>query len=112
VTREALAQNGTDVKRVGTDLTLLQTQLDVVAASLGQPGVLGFDPKAMLPFQIAFYGMCVLVILQSAFSIVAGAALYRVQRSLGTAALFPVLGRPALPEPSAAAESERLSLVP
>src|SRR5712692_4393292 len=43
VTRQALAQNGTDVQRVGADLNLLQTQLDLVAASLSQPGVLGLD---------------------------------------------------------------------
>jgi hypothetical protein len=111
-TRDALAQNGTDVQRVGADLSLLQGQLDIVAASLSQPGVLGLDTRGMLPFQLAFYGMCVLVILQSAFSIVAGVVLYRLQRALGTEALFPALGRRALPEPSAQSESKQLSLVP
>jgi len=111
-TREALAQNGTDIQRVGSDLNLLQAQLDVVAASLSQPGMLGLDTKGMVPFQLAFYGMCVLVILQSAFSIVAGIVLYRLQRALGTEALFPALGRRALPEPSADRESKQLSLVP
>jgi hypothetical protein len=66
----------------------------------------------MLPFKMAFYGMCLLVILQSAFSIVAGVSLYRLQRALGTEALFPAPGRRALPEPSAEAEAKRLSLVP
>jgi hypothetical protein len=112
LTRDALAQNGTDIQRVGADLNLLQTQLDLVAASLSQPGVLGLDTRGMLPFQVAFYGMCLLVILQSAFSIVAGIALYRLQRALGTAALFPALGRRALPEPATASESKQLSLVP
>src|SRR6266851_2578103 len=113
VTRQALAQNGTDVQRVGADLNLLQTQLDLVAASLSQPGVLGLDTRGMLPFQLAFYGMCLLVILQSAFSIVAGVVLYRLQRALGTEALFPALGRRALPQPSAQTESNKqLSLVP
>jgi len=112
-TRDALAQNGMDVQRVGADLSLLQAQLDIVAASLSQPGVLGLDTRGMLPFQLAFYGMCVLVILQSAFSIVAGVVLYRLQRALGTDALFPALGRRALPEPSAQSESNKqLSLVP
>jgi hypothetical protein len=113
-TREALGQNGVDVQRVGTDLNLLQTQLDTVAASLSQPGVLGLDPGGMVPFQLAFYGMCLLVILQSAFSIVAGIALYRLQRALGTEALFPALGRRALPAPSTEAETDakQLSLVP
>src|SRR5216683_3192632 len=112
LTREALAQNSADVQRVGADLNLLQTQLDLVAASLSQPGVLGLDTRGMLPFQLAFYGMCLLVMLQSAFSIVAGIVLYRLQRALGTEALFPALGRRALPEPSADRESKQLSLVP
>jgi hypothetical protein len=113
VTREALAQNGTDIQRVGSDLNLLQAQLDLVAASLSQPGVLGLDAKGMLPFQLAFYGMCVLVFLQSAFSIVAGVVLYRLQRALGTEALFPALGRRALPDPAAQREANKqLSLVP
>jgi hypothetical protein len=113
VTREALAQNGTDVQRVGSDLNLVQAQLDIVAASLSQPGVVGLDTRGMLPFQLAFYGMCLLVILQSGFSIVAGIMLYRLQRALGTEALFPALGRRALPEPAAQSESNKqLSLVP
>ncbi|MCA1647277.1 MAG: hypothetical protein LC797_18080 [Chloroflexi bacterium] len=112
VTREALAQNRADVQRVGADLNLLQTQLDAVAASLSQPGVLGLDAQSMLPFQFAFYGMCLLVILQSAFSIVAGIMLYRVQRALGTEALFPALGQRALAQPTAETEAKHLSLVP
>lgn len=88
-TRDALSQNGDDVRRVGGDLGLLQTQLDAVASSLDQPGVLGMDARSLLPFQVAFYGMCLLVVLQSAFSIVAGAALYRLQRALGGEPLFP-----------------------
>jgi len=113
VTRDALGQNGTDIQRVGSDLNLLQAQLDIVAASLSQPGVLGLDTRGMLPFQVAFYGMCLLVILQSAFGIVAGVVLYRLQRALGTEALFPALGRRALPEPAAQNESNKqLSLVP
>ena len=112
VTRDALGQNGTDVQRVGSDLSLLQAQLDIVAASLSQPGVLGLDTKGMLPFQVAFYGMCLLVFLQSVFSIVAGVVLYRLQRALGTEALFPALGRRALPEPAAQSDSKQLSLVP
>jgi hypothetical protein len=96
-TRDALAQNRRDVQRVGGDLEQLQRQVDAVAASLSQPGVLSFGTQAMLPFQVAFYGMCVLVILQSAFSIVAGIALYRLQRAMGTEPLFPFLAQRALP---------------
>jgi hypothetical protein len=88
-TRDSLSQNSADVQAVGTDLAKLQTQLDAVATSLSQPGVLGLDPQSLLPFQVAFYGMCLLVTVQSAFSIVAGVALYRLQRALGGDPLFP-----------------------
>jgi hypothetical protein len=87
--RDALAQNGNDVMQVGGDLNQLQGQLDAVASSLSQPGVLGLDAPSLLPFQFAFYGMCLLVILQSAFSIVAGIVLYRLSRALGAEPLFP-----------------------
>ena len=113
-TREALGQNGTDIRRVGTDLSRLQAQLEGVAGSLAQPGVLGLGTQNLLPFQMAFYGMCLMVIIQSAFSIVAGLALHRLARALGTSTLFPALGRPGLPSPRAASEADeqdRLSLV-
>jgi hypothetical protein len=87
--RDALAQNGSDVQQVGGDLNRLQVQLDAVARSLSQPGVLGLDAQSLLPFQVAFYGMCLLVLLQSAFSIVAGIVLYRLSRALGAEPLFP-----------------------
>jgi hypothetical protein len=110
-TREALAQNGSDVQRVGTDLGQLQVQLDGVAASLSKPGVLGLDTQSMLPFQLAFFGMCLLVVLQSTFAIVLGVVLYRLARALGAQALFPALGRRALPEPDRSAlEEDRLKL--
>ena len=48
------------------------------------------ERQSLLPFEIAFYGMCLLVMLQSAFSIVAAITLYRLQRALGrTEPLFP-----------------------
>jgi uncharacterized phage infection (PIP) family protein YhgE len=87
--RDALGQNGSDVQRVGTDLNQLQGQLDSIATSLSQPGVLGLDAQGLVPFQVAFYGMCLLVILQSAFSIVAGIVLYQLSRALGAEPLFP-----------------------
>jgi hypothetical protein len=116
-TREALGQNGSDVQRVGADLSLLQQQLDAVAASLNTPGVLGLDTRALVPFQIAFYGMCLLVILQSAFSIVAGMVLSRLAEALGDLPLFPhAQGRRALPaapdaESDADVSGEPLSVV-
>jgi hypothetical protein len=98
-TRDALGGNGTDIQRVTNDLTQLQSELDAVATSLEQPGVLGMGTQAMLPFQLAFFGMIVLVLLQSAFSIVAGIALLRLQRAMGDRPLFPFLAHPALPPP-------------
>jgi hypothetical protein len=80
-TRDALSGNSGEVRRIGTDLAQLQTQLDAIAKTLSQPGILGFGSEALLPFQVAFYGMCLLVILQSAFSIIAGIALYRFERA-------------------------------
>jgi hypothetical protein len=108
-TREALGQNGADVQRVGTDLDQLQVEIDAVAASLGQPGVLGFDAQSVLPFQVAFYGMCLLVLLQSGFSIVAGIVLYRLQRVLGAEPLFrvPLKG----PPPTSAARTVALERI-
>jgi hypothetical protein len=89
-TRDALAQDKNDVERVGGDLSQLQTQVDAVANSLSQPGVLGLEAQSLVPFQVAFYGMCLLVFLHSAFTIVAGVALFRLQRALGpTESLFP-----------------------
>lgn len=80
-TRDALTQNVSDIQRVGGDLSRLQTQLDAVATSLNQPGALGFGIQSLLPFQVAFYGMCVLVMLQSAFSLIAGVMLLNVKRA-------------------------------
>ena len=101
-TRDALALNKSNIENVTTDLQQLQGQLNAVARSLEQPGVLGLDSQTLVPFQIAVYGICVLLLLQSAFSIVAGIALFRLQRALGTAYLFPTLARPPLPLPSPA----------
>jgi hypothetical protein len=92
VTRDSLGENGIDVRRVGNDLAQLQRQLDAVAAALEQPGLLGASQQ-LLPLQIAFYGMCLLVFLQSLFSVVAGAALLRLQRALGSEPLLPHLRR-------------------
>ncbi|MGI9146315.1 MAG: hypothetical protein ACR2IK_07200 [Chloroflexota bacterium] len=109
--REALGQNGSDVGRVGGDLTSLQTQLDGLATSLGQPGVLGFDARSLVPFQVAFYAICLLILVQSAFSILAGLVLYRVQRNLGAQPLLPALERRTVLQVTSS-ESDRLSSVP
>ncbi|HEY3060830.1 MAG TPA: hypothetical protein VGL99_17860 [Chloroflexota bacterium] len=100
-TRETLAVNRADVQRVATDLSQLQGQLDAVATALDTPGLLGLGSQTMLPFQVAFYGMCLFVALQSAFSVIAGFALYRLQAAMGSTPLFPFLAHhPALPEPA------------
>ena len=109
-TRDALGQNVADVRRVGGDLQQLQRQLDAVAAALEQPGLLGASQE-LLPFEIAFYGMCLLVFLQSLFAVVAGAALFRLQRALGSQPLFPHLQRrPALVTPAELEPREPMAL--
>jgi hypothetical protein len=81
-TRDALSQNAGDIGRIGGDLSQLQTQLDAVAVSLNQPGVLGWESQSLLPFQVAFFGMCLLVIVQSGFCLALGLLLwFRVPRS-------------------------------
>ncbi len=109
-TRESLAQNGADVGRVGADLTSLQMQLEGLATSLAQPGVLGFDTSSLLPFQIAFYAICLLILVQSGFSILGGFVLYRLERNLSSQP--PVLERRGVLEASSAEPNDRLSLAP
>jgi hypothetical protein len=77
-TRDALSNNVDDIGRVGTDLAQLQRQLDTVATTLDRPGL--FGPGTLLPFQLAYYGMCLLVIAQSVFSLIAGIFLFQLQR--------------------------------
>jgi hypothetical protein len=77
-TRDALAQNGTDVQRASSDLATLQIQLDQMASTLDAPGVFGLGFDTLLPFQIAFYGTCALLIVQSVFSVIAGIVLVRL----------------------------------
>jgi hypothetical protein len=105
-TRDALAQNRNDVSRVGADLLQLQRQLDAVANALQRPGILG-AAQQLLPFQVAFYGVCLLVLLQSIFSLIAGVALFRLSRALGSEPLLPHLGRRALPPPEPVSLAER-----
>jgi len=94
-TREALGQNSSDVARVGGDLTSLRAQLDALAISLGQPGVLGFDARGLLPFEIAFYAICSLILVQSVFSIIAGSVLFRLQRALSANSMLALSSKTA-----------------
>jgi hypothetical protein len=106
-TREALGQNSSDVQRVGGDLSQVQSQLDALATSLNQPIVFGMGANGLLPFQAAFFGVCALIVIQSAMSIAASVVLFRLQRAMGQQPLFvaPRLGPPAPAGP------ERLSAV-
>jgi len=81
-TRDALSQNSSDVQRVGGDLSQLQTQLDGLATSLNQPVAIGLGTRGLLPFQVAFFGVCVLVLVHSALSIAASVVLFRLQRAM------------------------------
>lgn len=98
-TRDALAQNRNDIQRVGTDLAQLNGELDNIANSLDQPGTLGLSAQAQMAFQLVFYGVCLLMLLQSAFSLIAGIALFRLQKGMGDEPLFPVAAPGALPAP-------------
>ncbi len=77
--RGALGRNGADVARLGGDLATLQRQVDALSTSVDQAGLLFATRQRLLAFQVAFYGMCLLVALQSLFSLVAGGALLRQQ---------------------------------
>jgi hypothetical protein len=79
-TREALAQNGSDIGRVGGDLSRLQLQVDTLASALSQPNILGLDTRSLAPLKFAFFGMLALVLAQSVFSIIAGVVVFRLQR--------------------------------
>lgn len=112
-TREALAQNSSDIGRIGSQLGTLRGQLEDVARSLEQPGVLGLDPRGLLPFQVAVYGMCLLVILQAGLSIVAGIALARLATALGgELLLFPHITRERLPAPAPGSASASPEVAP
>jgi hypothetical protein len=102
-TREALGQNSADIQRVGGDLTQVKAQLDGLAVSLDQPIVFGLGARGMLPFQIAFFGICLLIGIQSAMSIAASLVLFRLQLAMSRQSLV-VVARSETP-------SERLSAV-
>lgn len=82
-TARSLRQNGADVQRVGRDLVLVQRQVELLAATIDRVGLTG-TPAVQRPYEIAFFGMCLLFTLQSLFSLIAGLAVLRAGATLGT----------------------------
>lgn len=77
-TRDALAHNASDVQQVGADLSRLQAQLDAMATALSQTSTFGLDARGVFVLQAALYGLCLLVVVQSALAIVAAVMLFRL----------------------------------
>ncbi len=76
-TARSLSANANDVSRLGTDLATLRRQTDTLASALDSAPLLSGAPASLGLFRIAFYGMCLMVALQSLFSLIAGGALLR-----------------------------------
>lgn len=93
-TRDSLAQNQRDVAQVGRNLEALQTQVATAADALDRALGLMSTRQQLLPFQVAFYGVCLLFALQSVFSFIAGWALAREARIRGEAHTHAVHTRP------------------
>lgn len=85
-TRDSLDQNRQDVRRVGADLGEVQVQVNGLATTLDRAATLVTPGAQLLPFQVAFYGMCLLFALQSLFSLLAGLALVGQQETFATLA--------------------------
>lgn len=82
-TRDAMSQNTSDVQQLGGNLDALRTQLDRVASALDALSSTSAAGDQLTPFVVAMLGMCLLVVLQSAFSVFAGIQLLRLARALG-----------------------------
>jgi DNA-binding FrmR family transcriptional regulator len=76
-TRDGLKQSDANVQQVTTDLSQLEGQLRGMSNALNNATAYGAVGQQLLPFEVAFYSMCLLVAMQSIFSIVAGFALMR-----------------------------------
>jgi hypothetical protein len=82
-TGTALGQNSADITRVSRDLAVAQRQIDDVAGLVEDIDILAASGQAaLLPFKVAYFGMCVLVVLQSLFTFIGGLALLRHARLL------------------------------
>lgn len=83
-TRDSLKQSSANVQQTATDLNQLESQLRGMSSTLQGATAYGAMGQQLLPFQVAFYGMCLLVALQSLFSIIAGFALMRLTQPAPT----------------------------
>lgn len=106
-TRDALSANDQQVAQIGTDLSQLQQQLNAMSTTLNDATAFGDIGQTLVPFEVAFYGVCLLLILQSLFGIALGLALLGPTRG-GWRSYLPApaeLGEPvaAPPAPDAVA---------
>lgn len=77
-TQDSLGQNSRDILRVGSDLAAVQRQVTVLADTLaGMDLMAASGQQSFLPLQVAFFGLCLLLGLQSLFALIAGVALLR-----------------------------------
>lgn len=84
-TQDSLGQNSRDILRVGADLAAVQRQVTVLADTLAGMDLLAASgQQALLPLQVAFFGLCLLLGLQSLFALVAGLALLRYASGVRT----------------------------
>lgn len=79
-TSQALGKSRSDVGAIGTDLGTIQQQMNALADTLQQPNAFGLSSSELLPLEVAFAGMCLLMFLQSVFSVLAGLALMHLAR--------------------------------
>jgi hypothetical protein len=93
-TGEALQQNAASVTTVSRDLDRLRQQVAQLASTVERATVV-MPREQMLALQVAYYGMCLLFVMQSLFSLIAGVALYRQQELLALLAALVATQRAA-----------------
>lgn len=82
VTGDLLQQNATDVRRVSQDLEQVRDEVGRLAETVDRAGLLlAASQEGLMPFRLAYYGICLLIGMQSLFSLIGG---FAVARYLGT----------------------------
>lgn len=76
-TRDTMSTNRSEIWRVSGELAQLRAEVAQVADAFDRSTQTLVAPGQLLPFQVAFYGMSGLVLIQSLFSLIAGFALLR-----------------------------------
>jgi hypothetical protein len=71
-TGDALAANNRQISQVSADLNQLEQELHSASSTLRGATALTSMGAALMPLELAFYGLCVVVIMQSLFGILLG----------------------------------------